>query len=318
MTTRQVFGTIIKNGLGVENQPITYKLIEENAHNASGIVPVYTKTTSTDDDGYFSMNIDVPDDGAEGWIGEWDFGDGKKRRYAIGAGDPVNIVNFIEDPNYPPTSEEYEQLHPALAVTLAGAANAFTAVSQELTLQSPVRVGKGSQFIWEYAAGSTPPTTAATLQAEAEVATAVAVGDWCVTSTGDLYKCTNATNQAALVWVAIALAISSAGGANTVVARDENGYLGQTTIANLGFGKALEVYADSGDGISVELGDAISDYIEFTGKGKIDKDGVLRFTGGSAATNRNAQLAELFTSIPTSAGASGTLWNDGGVIKKVP
>lgn len=45
--------------------------------------------------------------------------------------------------------------------------------------------------------------------------------------------------------------------------------------------------------------------------------GALTFLGASAAANRNAQLTQLFASIPTVAGAVGTLWNDGGTIKIV-
>ena len=48
----------------------------------------------------------------------------------------------------------------------------------------------------------------------------------------------------------------------------------------------------------------------------IDQQGKLVFFGSSAASNRNAQLKELFQSMPTSDPfVAGELWNDGGVVK---
>lgn len=202
-------------------------------------------------------------------------------------------------------------------------------------------IGGGASLVWRYPTGNTPPTTAAALQGLAGVDTAVAVGHLCITGNGDIYKCTDASNQAALVWVPIGLSISGAAAANTVVLRNPDGSIinnlsGEsfafiTPIGVLGAATDnVGVYGYSTDKIGV-VGQSTNDsggrssstngayHHEFGNQSAIAREsGALTFLGASAAANRNAQLTQLFASIPTSAGASGTLWNDGGTIKKVP
>lgn len=178
---------------------------------------------------------------------------------------------------------------------------------------APLAVGQGAQLVWRYAAGATPPVAATTLQTAEGVDTAVAVGHICITSTGDIFKCINASNQAALVW-AQALFLT------------EYGQVISTTLESDATGTgadALVALTDSGTGGII--GSSSGTYNVLFGYSSPNRysgikrtDGTLVFIGASAAANRNAQLTELFASIPTSAGASGTLWNDGGTIKKVP
>jgi len=179
-------------------------------------------------------------------------------------------------------------------------------------------IGEVDAIVWQYD-GVFPPTTATTLQATANVDTAVAVGHWCVTDNGDIYKCTDAANQAALVWGLISTSTSVTGYPNTIVLRDSSGYIREMFVFSpSGSVPAMGIFSAASSGINIELGSAIRNFIEFVGVGHFNSDGVHEFTGASAAANRNAQLTELFSSIPTSAGASGTLWNDGGTIKIVP
>ena len=184
---------------------------------------------------------------------------------------------------------------------------------------SGLGIGSVDAIIWQYDGGATPPTSAATLQSAANVATAVAVGHLCITSNGDIYKCTDASNQAALVWGLIATTATVNGEPNTLILRDGNGYVAPVTIFDASsISPAVEILTQNGDGITIEIGAAHQHFIKMSGALEFNSSGVAKFIGASAAANRNAQLTELFASIPTSAGASGTLWNDGGTIKIVP
>ena len=86
---------------------------------------------------------------------------------------------------------------------------------------------------------------------------------------------------------------------------------------NIGGGSGVEGISESGTGARSQSisGTYHHEFGTVSAVGRIT--GVLTFLGASAAANRNAQLTELFASIPTVAGAVGTLWNDGGTIKIV-
>lgn len=205
-----------------------------------------------------------------------------------------------------PLTADAASLSIAQLVALAGQSGSGAAATL-------LAIGGGASLVWRYPTGATPPTTASALQTLAGVDTAVAAGHLCITINGDIYKCTNATNQAALVWLK-ALFLTEAGQViGTTLEADATG-----TGAD-----ALVALTDSGTG--GVIGSSAGTYNVLFGysspsrySGIRRSNGVLAFIGASAATNRNAQLAELFASIPPSPGASGTLWNDGGTIKKVP
>jgi hypothetical protein len=306
MPTRTVNITLIRNGSPLTSYDVTVNLITSVAFTEEGVVPTYPTTLTTDGNGEASIDVDVPTNGA--WVYRFTFSDGNSTDVAIEAGDPIDLRDLLTDPSVA-TGSTGATLHPALTVTMDQAANAFTAASQDLELITPLALGNGSARVWRYEAADVPPADAATLQAASGVADAVAAGHLCITSNGDIYKCTDAANQAALVWVK-ALFLEADGGILLIT----------SSVSQAAF------FANSGNH-TVRIQNLSNDEMVVFGKetlgafdpiAQISANGVLEFLGAAAATNRNAQLTELFASIPTSAGASGTLWNDGGTIKKVP
>ncbi|MCA9979358.1 MAG: hypothetical protein KDD89_00935 [Anaerolineales bacterium] len=198
-------------------------------------------------------------------------------------------------------------------------------------------IGDVTPVVWQYSAGATPPTAATTLQSAANVSTAVAVGHLCITSNGDIYKCTDATNQAALVWGQIATELGTAATMNattnydpldpsSIVRRAASGEITNTintldtgrvaTLWNTGAGIALLMISTTGAGGQSRTINGNYHHLFHDQSAIGSTNGALVFLGASAATNRNAQLIELFASIPTSDPAvAGQPWLDGTTVK---
>ena len=206
--------------------------------------------------------------------------------------------------------------------------------------QGPLALGNNNTrpnaLIWT-TSETTPPTTAVTLQDQHRDPRPIEVGHICITNSGDIYKCTDAANQAALVWGQIATELGTAATMNattnydpldpsSIVRRAASGEITNTintldtgrvaTLWNTGAGIALLMISTTGAGGQSRTINGNYHHLFHDQSAIGSTNGALVFLGASAATNRNAQLKELFASIPTSdPGVAGQPWSDGGTIK---